>query len=213
MRNFAQRLSSPLQTARCDANADAASGDAAALVAAAAAQPSSFTVYQVLGFRECPWFHRAACVASDLKLQPEWKEQVEVSILPVERSQFGAKLEQVAEVRNTDRRARGQSRSRARTRTNICSNTQHFLPVSLPSLQMLPESASHNSCPAILSTQCHRDETAEVTPDGIRYQCDRPTFIGGYAELVQNLQTKYSFTSKRCEIYQQAMGGANNGRC
>jgi hypothetical protein len=79
-----------------------------------------FTWYHVHGFTECPWFHRAACIAGDLattaqkerqheievndKLSAEEKESipsVEVTIRPTPRNQFGNMLNALKKVYTT----------------------------------------------------------------------------------------------------------------
>jgi len=42
---------------------------------------SQFTVFHVLGFQECPWFHRAACIASDIAKQPQYENAVSTRIV------------------------------------------------------------------------------------------------------------------------------------
>ena len=151
--------------------------EAAALaLAAATPAPASFVLYQVLGWPECPWFHRAACITTDLstsrsKSEPE---AVEVSLLPTDRETFGRQLAQLA--------------------------------------QVMPESAGHNSCPAIVATKCHRRANSGLTEADAEYDCDEPTFVGGYSQLETQLQTRFGFKSRKCDYMNRATG-AGAGAC
>ena len=80
--------------------ADAADDDDEGSIVGSDPAPESFTLYQVLGWPECPWFHRAACIASDLSVSRPKSEahQVEVSILPSDRDTFGRQLAQLSEM-------------------------------------------------------------------------------------------------------------------
>lgn len=145
--------------------------EAAALaLAAATPAPASFVLYQVLGWPECPWFHRAACITTDLSTSRSKaeKEAVEVSLLPTDRETFARQLNQLSE--------------------------------------MLPESAGHNSCPAIVSTVCHRRLSSGTTEADAEYDCDEPSFVGGYSQLETQLQQRFGFKSRKCDYMNRATG-------
>ena len=77
---------------------------------------------------------------------------------------------------------------------------------------MCPEAALHNSCPAIVSTKCHRRGNSGVMEADAEYDCDDPTFVGGYSQLEQTLRTRYGFSSVKCNVLSQ-MTGAGAGGC
>jgi hypothetical protein len=172
VREFLARSGAPLRLPRAHCEAPAVEAPPAA--AAAPSGAADFTLYQVLGYRECPWFSRAVCISSDLAVQPQWVKRVEVNILPFAREDFGTQLEALAEI--------------------------------------LPASAGHNSCPAIVQTRCRKHPHPKADIDGDQYHCDNPTFVGGYTQLEQLLRKDFEFTSEKCEVFNRALG-ANGGQC
>ena len=78
--------------------------------------------------------------------------------------------------------------------------------------QMFPDAPPHNTCPAIVSTQCHRRPSSGVMESEAEYDCDEPTFVGGYSQLEQTLHTRYGFSSVKCSVLSQ-MTGAGTGGC
>lgn len=214
--------------------------------------PESFTLYQVLGWPECPWFHRAACIASDLSVSRDraLPEQVEVSILPTDRNTFARQLGQLAQVR---KQIQGQRAATSELSNAVCPSQgrqieqqldvansvrsaikDHRRAALVPQprplilclavfsslhlsacfvvVQMLPASAGHNSCPAVVSTECHRRVGSGRSEADAEYDCDEPTWVGGYAALERTIKDKYHFTSVRCEVLEQ-MTGAGAGAC
>jgi hypothetical protein len=102
VRDFFHRVSAPLRptVVRCEAAAPpAAAAPATPSTLLVGADPESYTVYHVLGFPECPWFHRASCIAQDLERQPEYEESIEVLTWPIARSEYAAKLDGLTQVR------------------------------------------------------------------------------------------------------------------
>ena len=182
LRSFVDRIRPSVPIVRCEpaANSNQSQDEVAASTSTVTAtpvsstlvqlEPDTYVVYHVLGFPECPWFHRASCIAQDLERQSPYEEQIESLTWPIAREKYGAKLDGLQE--------------------------------------FVPEIVNHNSCPAILETQCKRDDSA---PDGV--VCQQSTLVGGYAQLEQLLKKKYNFSSTYCDSLKQMTGNGGRGAC
>lgn len=99
LRSFVDRVTAPIRfgsVARCD---DSSASSGSTLISPLG--EDEYIVYHVLGFPECPWFHRASCIAQDLERQEVYSEQIEALTWPIPRDQYGPKLDGLAAVTTT----------------------------------------------------------------------------------------------------------------
>lgn len=134
---------------------------------------------EVSGFPECPWFRLATCIAHEFAETSPHRENVQISLYPMKRSEF---REHLLEVRD---------------RIPLYN---HY---SCPLVVEGPSCSPKLSSPLILSPSPMQDSPAsmhhfEPTAKRGLGVCNLGKIVGGYTQLEKILSDRYNFVAETC---------------